>query len=155
MRNLILEKLDKIVKGKTIILGIGNVVKGDDGVGPILISRLKGKTRAKLLNCEEVPENYTQPIIDARPDKIIIIDAADWNGPAGAIRFIDAEEINNMSFSTHDSSLQTFINYLKNHLPNIDIIIVGIQPKRKGLLDSLSPEVEKTVDELSHLLEKI
>lgn len=155
MRNFILEKIDKIFKGKTIILGIGNVMKGDDGAGPILISRLKGKTKANLLDCEEVPENYTQPIIEARPDKIVIVDAADWNGPAGEIRLIDAEEINNISFSTHDSSLQIFINYLKKLLPNVYIIIIGIQPKRKYFLDSLSPEVEKTVDELSHLLEKI
>jgi len=145
----------KILKGKTLILGIGNIMKGDDGAGPILISRLKGKTKANLVNCEEVPENYTQPIIEAKPDKILIVDAADWNGPAGEIRLIDGEEINNMSFSTHDSSLQIFINYLKSHLPKVCIIIIGVQPKRRGFLDPLSPEVEKTVDELSHLLVKI
>lgn len=155
MKNLNLEKLNKVFKGKTIILGIGNVMKGDDGVGPILISRLKGKTKAILLDCGELPENYTQPIIEARPDKIVIVDAADWNGPPGEIKLIDAEEINNISLSTHDSSLQIFINYLKKHLPGIDIIIIGIQTKRRGFLDSLSPEVEKTVIELSHLLEKI
>ena len=155
MKNLSLEKLDKILKGKTLILGIGNVMKGDDGLGPILISRLKGKTKANLLDCEEVPENYIQPIIEARPDSIVIVDAADWNGPAGEIRLIDAEEINNISFSTHDSSLQIFINYLKRNLPNTHIVIVGIQQKRKGFLDSLSPEVEKAIDELCHLLEKV
>lgn len=155
MKNLTLEKLDKILKGKTMILGIGNVMKGDDGVGPILISRLKGKTEVNLLDCEEVPENYTQPIIEAGPDKIVIVDAADWNGPAGEIRLIDTEEINNISFSTHDSSLRIFINYLKKYLPNVYIVIIGIQPTRKGFMDSLSPEVEKTVNELIHTLEKI
>jgi len=155
MKNLNFKKFDKILKVKTIILGIGNVMKGDDGLGPILISRLKGKTKANLLDCEEVPENYIQPIIEARPDSIVIVDAADWNGPAGEIRLIDAEEINNISFSTHDSSLQIFINYLKRNLPNTHIVIVGIQQKRKGFLDSLSPEVEKAIDELCHLLEKV
>ena len=154
MKNLSFEKLDKIVKGKTLILGIGNVLKGDDGVGPHLISHLRGKTKVDLLDCEEVPENYAQPIIETRPDKIIIVDAADWNGPAGAIRLIDAEEIDNVGYSTHDSSLQIFINYLKKHLPKIDIIIIGIQPKRKGFLESLSLEVEKTVGALTHLLER-
>lgn len=155
MKNLVLKRFGQILKEKIIILGIGNVIKGDDGVGPILISRLKGKTKANLLDCGEVPENYAQLIIKAMPDKIVIVDAADWNGPAGAIRLIDAEEINNISFSTHDSSLLIFINYLKKHLPNVNIIIIGIQPKRKSFLDSMSPEAEKTVDELSHLLEKI
>ncbi len=130
-------------------------MKGDDGAGPILISQLKGKTKANLIYCEDVPENYTQPIIEARPDKIIIVDAADWNGPAGAIRLIGPKEINNISFSTHDSSLQIFINYLKKHLPKVDIIIIGIQPKRKGFQDLLSPEVEKSVNELSHILKKV
>jgi len=155
MKGSFSEKLGKVFKGKTMILGIGNVLKGDDGAGPILISRLKGKTKADLLDCEEVPENYTQPIIEARPDKIVIVDAADWNGQAGAIRLINVEEINNISFSTHDSSLRIFISYLKKHLPDVNIIIIGIQPKRKGRLDSLSPEVKKAVDELSCLLERI
>lgn len=155
MENLISKKIHKFLKGKIIILGIGNVMKGDDGAGPLLISRLKGKTKANLLDCQEVPENYTQPIIEARPDNIVIVDAADWNGPGGEIRLINEKDINNMSFSTHDSSLQIFISYLKKHLPDIQIIIIGIQPKRKGFMDSLSPEVGKTIDELSNLMEKI
>jgi len=155
MINLKFRKLDRVLKGKIIILGIGNKLKGDDGAGSILISRIKGKTKVNLFDCEEVPENYTQPIIEARPDNIVMVDAADWNGLAGAIRFINMEEINNISFSTHDSSLKIFIDYLKKHLPNTHIIIIGIQPKRSGFLDSLSPEVEKTVAELSQFLEKI
>ena len=155
MINLSLERLDKIGEGKTIILGTGNVLRGDDGVGPRLIARLKGKTKAVLLDCGEVPENYTQPIIETRPDRVVIVDAADWNGPAGAVRLIDAEEIDNMSLSTHDSSLEIFINYLKKHLPTLEIMVIGIQAKRKGVLESLSPEVEKTVNELGDLLERI
>lgn len=155
MENLNLEKFDSLLKGKAIILGIGNVMRGDDGAGPILISRLKRKTRANLLDCGEVPEDYTQPIIDAKPDKIVVVDAADWNGLPGEIKSIDPEEINNLSFSTHDSSLKMFMKYLRKHLPKVSIIIIGIQPKRRGFLDSLSPEVEKAVGRLSHILEKM
>lgn len=155
MENSNLEKIDNILKGKTIILGIGNVIRGDDGAGPVLISRLKGKTKAILLDCAEVPENYTQPIIEARPDKIVIVDAADWNGPPGEIKSIDPEEINNLSFSTHDPSLKMFINYLRKRLPKVSIIIIGIQPKRRGFLDSLSPEVKKAVDRLSLIFRKM
>jgi hydrogenase 3 maturation protease len=154
MMNMSLEKLEKFAKGKTLILGIGNIIKGDDGAGPRFISRLKGKTTCDLLDCGEVPENYVQPIIETRPQKIVIVDAADWNGPAGAIRLMDAEEIDNRGYSTHDSSLRIFIEYLKKRLPRIEIIIIGIQPRRNGFLESLSPEVERTVDELSRLFEK-
>ena len=152
MEKLSFKKFDKILREKTIILGIGNIMRGDDGVGPILISRLKGNTKADLLDCGEVPENYTQPIIEAGPDNIVIVDATDWNGLVGEKRLIEVEEIHNVSPSTHNSSLQIFINYLKKHLPNTDVIIIGIQPKRTSFLDSLSPEVERTVDELLYLL---
>ncbi len=53
------------------------MLKADDSLDPILVSRLQGRTKACLFDCGEVPENYTQPIIESRPKTIIIVDAAD------------------------------------------------------------------------------
>jgi Ni,Fe-hydrogenase maturation factor len=42
---------------RTVILGIGNPLQGDDGVGPSLVDFLHGWDAATLINAGEVPEN--------------------------------------------------------------------------------------------------
>jgi hydrogenase 3 maturation protease len=148
LRNNLLASIEKYLKGKTAIIGVGNILKGDDQVGPVLISRLQGKTKACLFDCGEVPENYIQPIVEAKPETIIIVDASDWAGIAGELRLIKKEEIKDFGFSTHNASLRLFFDYLKGELPLVNIIIIGVQAGRRSLAQSLSPEVEATLNEL-------
>ena len=42
------EQLEKLRNSKTVILGIGNTLKGDDGAGPLVCEGLVGKTCAEL-----------------------------------------------------------------------------------------------------------
>ena len=130
------------------IVGVGNVLKGDDQVGPVLISRLQGKTSACLFDVGEVPENYIQPIIESKPKTIIIVDAADWGGRVGELRLIKKEEIKNSSFSTHNASLGLFFDYLEKRLPGANCIIIGVHLGTRDLMQPISPEVEVALDEL-------
>ena len=134
--------LTQELKERVALLGIGNPLKGDDGVGPLLISRLKDKTRAYLFDCGEVPENYIGPIIESKPQTIIIVDASDWGARAGEVRLIKKEEIQNLSFSTHGASLRLFLDYIEKQLPSTHIVIIGIQIGRSGLAESLTPGVK-------------
>ena len=124
------------------------MLKADDQVGPVLISRLQEKTGACLFDCGEVPENYIQPIIKVKPETIIIVDASDWGGRAGDLRLIKKEEIKDFGFSTHNASLTLFFDYLKKELPLVNMIIIGVQVGSKGLMQPISPEVETTLNEL-------
>ncbi|MGD9015417.1 MAG: hydrogenase 3 maturation endopeptidase HyCI [Candidatus Omnitrophota bacterium] len=146
--NDILTGIKEHLKSKLAIVGIGNMLKGDDQVGPLLIQRLQGKTDACLFDCGQVPENYVQPIIETAPQTIFIIDAADWGGLIGELRLIKKEEVKNFSFSTHNASLGLFWDYLKNELPLANIIIIGIQVGKRDLMQSLSPEVESSLNQL-------
>ena len=145
-------KLRDFLKGKVAIVGIGNMLKGDDQAGPVLVQRLKGKTKAFLFDCGEVPENYAQPIVKSSPDTILIIDAADWQAEAGNIKLIEPKEVVNFGFSTHNASLRFFFDYLKKELPQVNIALVGIQIGQKGLGNPLSKEVELAVDNLVSIL---
>ncbi len=82
-----IEQLRERLQGKrTLILGIGNSMRGDDGVGPALIERLQGKVSATLIDGGEVPENYLGPIEAAGPEAVLIVDAADLKAAAGMWR---------------------------------------------------------------------
>jgi len=148
MRDDFLAGIKEYLKSRLAIVGIGNMLKGDDQVGCLLIQRLQGKTEACLFDCGQVPENYIQPIIKTTPQTIIIIDAADWGGPIGELRLIKKEEIKNFSFSTHNASLGIFLDYLKNELPLVNMIIIGIQIGKREMMQSLSPEVESRLNQL-------
>lgn len=150
MRDNLLLSLDKYLKGKRVVLiGIGNRLKGDDQLGPLLISRLQGKTNLCLFDCAEVPENYIHPIIESKPETIIIVDASDWGGKIGDIRMIEKEEIKNFGFSTHNASISFFFDYLKRELPLVNIIIIGVQIGNKGFMRPLSKRLESTLNKLA------
>jgi len=142
-----MEPLQSCPAGKTMIVGVGNPLRGDDGIGPLLIQRLKGKTEFALLDCGEVPENFAQRIIDFSPDTVILVDAADWKGSRGQIKRIPEGEIANASLSTHNASLRLFIDYLRRQT-RAKIIVIGVQAGDRGLMDSMSPEVEEAAEKL-------
>jgi len=140
-----LDHLKSHLKGRVVVLGIGNTLRSDDGVGSILAARIEGKVPWIVYDVGESPENYLGKIIKDKPDNIIIIDAVDFCGEAGEFRVLEAADIKTANlFSTHNASLSLTINYLQNNL-KVDIIILIIQPKDISFGDKLSPEVEQAL----------
>lgn len=128
----------------TVILGIGNMLKGDDGVGPYIISKI-GNIQA--IDAGTVPENYIQKIIDSRPDEIIIIDAIDFGGRPGEVRWFTEIDSADISISTHNLPPRLFIDFIKQQT-GAEIKIIAIQPKGLKFNTPLSEEVKKAADTL-------
>ena len=145
-----LEHLKLHLKGKVIILGIGNTLRSDDGVGVVLANRIKDKVPFTVWDVGVSPENYLGKIIKERPDTVIIIDAVDFGGLPGEFKVLEAEDIKTANlFSTHNASISLAINYLKSNL-KADIIILIIQPKTISFGDKLSSEVNRALEELEN-----
>ena len=77
-----------ILKGKTVIVGIGNSLRGDDGLGPELILKLQGKLKAVCIDAGNSPESYTGKIVKENPDTILLVDAVHLNLPPGQYRLL-------------------------------------------------------------------
>lgn len=143
-----LEHLALHLKGKVAILGIGNTLRSDDGIGSILANRLTEKLPYIVYDSATSPENYLGKIIKDKPQNIILIDAVDFGGAPGELRVIEGEDIKTVNlFSTHNASLSLTINYLKGHL-QADIIALIIQPKSISFGDNLTAPIQKTLDDL-------
>lgn len=143
-----LEHLKAHLTDKAIILGIGNTMESDDGIGSLLASSLKGKLRCIVYDAGPAPENYLGKIIKDKPDNLIIVDAVDFGGEPGALRVLEGEKLKTANlFSTHNASLSLTINYLKSNL-KVDIIILAIQPKVVAFGDKLSPELAVVLNDL-------
>jgi hydrogenase 3 maturation protease len=146
-----LESLSNRLKGKVMILGVGNPLRGDDGVGPYLIEQLKGQVNAILLNCEEVPENFLGQIVENQPDSILIIDAINLGMSPGVAATLEEDELEGISWATHHASLRLFINCLKADT-QATVLIMGIQPKSTEFGSAISAEVEETVGLLQSII---
>lgn len=141
---------------RLVILGVGNIIRRDDGVGPSIIHSLKGKLngRVKLIDTGPIPESFTDVIKAFKPTHILIIDAAGMNKKPGCIRFIEEDQILNTSFSTHQMPLSLLIDYLKCETDS-KIYLLGIQPLTNAFGEGLTPEVEEAKHRIVKLLIKI
>ena len=138
------------LRGIVAVIGIGNIMRGDDGCGPKLIENLKNRNiKANLFDCGTVPENYIFPILSTSCDTIILVDAADFRAKAGSIKVLALNEISGSGISTHDSSIRLFTDLLATGRDNLSIFAVSIQPKKIAFGEPLSDEVKSGIDVLT------
>ena len=131
-----------------IVCGIGNVWRGDDGAGIKAAEMLKDKYQVFI--CNTYPENFVDEICRLRPEKVIIIDAADFGAEPGTFREIDISEIDSRLLSTHTIPLSFFVSSIKRCCQ--EVVVYGIQVKDIDFRDHLSPEVRRGVRALVNLL---
>lgn len=143
-----LAHLEAHLSGKVVILGIGNMLRRDDGVGSMLASRIREKVPFTVYDAQEGPENYLGKIIRDKPDNIVIIDAVDFGGKPGEFRVLEGQGLKTANlFSTHNASLSLTINYLQSNL-KVDIIILIIQPENISFGEGLSQAVSGALEKL-------
>ena len=133
---------------KTVIVCIGNTLKGDDGAAIELYQKLAGKIKAELIDAGTVPENYIQRIVNSEPQMIILVDAVDFGGSAGQIQVFAPEQIPEVATSTHVMSLRFFSDMLNREIHS-RILLAGIQPEQFGLGSGLSNPVVEAVAQLA------
>lgn len=140
------------IKGKVLIAGIGNPLRGDDAVGSYIVKRLsKKKINAILVDCEEQPERFIEKIIQDQPDTIIFIDALHMNQEPGSIAFLKEENLQTIGISSHQTNLKMCIKYIKSRIKT-KIFIIGIQPETTEFGKPMSEKILNTAEILKNVL---
>ena len=142
-----------ILKGKVVIIGIGNTLRGDDGFGPALVEKLTGKITAVCLDVGSAPENYTGKIVKEKPDTILLVDALHLGLAPGKYEILKKDQILKSGFSTHDVSPHMFIDYLEKQT-KADIYMLGVQPKNLSTGLEMSASVKAALEEISILIKE-
>jgi len=144
-----IDEIKKRVKGKTVIVCIGNELRGDDGAGPVLAKKLNGNIKIPVINCGETPESYTDIIKDLKPETVIIVDAVDMKAPPGSVSIIEKENLSEViTYTTHNVPLKIFTDYLSKET-KAKIFIIGIQPEQMDLANKISDTINTTLDAVS------
>lgn len=143
---------------KLIVLGVGNELKSDDGVGPFIINKLKEENienkNLLFIDAKTVPENFTGKIRKEKPSHLIIIDACLMDLKPGDIQIVNKYEFANIGISTHSMSLSFFVRYLEKDT-DFRIIFIGIEPETMDWGDNPTPAVEKRALEFIETLKGI
>jgi hydrogenase 3 maturation protease len=132
-----------------VLLGIGNSLLGDDGVGNYIASRFR-QPGWTVYDCGTVPENFTSPVRKAHPGILLLVDAAEMGLPAGEFRVVPPESIADVSIGTHSLPLTHLIDYLAPDAGRI--LFVGIQPASMAMGQGLSPAVRNGAERLMDLI---
>jgi hydrogenase 3 maturation protease len=139
------------VAGRTVVLGIGNPLCGDDALGCETARLLRSRGCERALVCEDVPENYTGEVKRFNPREIILVDAVDFSAEPGDVILLGREEVGNDRFNTHKPALGLLMHYLAAET-GAEVVLVGIQPKNRALQAPISPEVRESIEHLALLL---
>lgn len=133
-----------------ILMGIGNAHGLNDGVG-CLVARSLAFAGWKALDCATAPENFTGVVRRERPELLVLVDAADMGLPAGSLRRISRDQIQDVGVGTHMLPLYHLIDYLRPSCG--DIVFVGIQPLLRGVGEEISNPVRAAAERLLGLIQ--
>lgn len=140
---------------KLIILGVGNELKSDDGVGPFIVKQLMKEDIESdsfmLIDAGTVPENFTGKIRKENPTHVVIVDACLMGLNPGDMKIVDKDDFVNIGISTHSMSLAYFVKYLERDT-DFRIIFVGIEPETMDWGAKPTSKVEKTAYEFIEIL---
>lgn len=131
---------------KIAVLGIGNELKCDDAVGLAVVDRLRAlvdDVSIAIINCRDVPENFTGYLKRFKPACIVLIDATDFGGLPGEARLFDLDDVMSSAVVTHKASLDVLGAYLRLETEATNVFLVGIQPADCDVGDELSPAAAK------------
>ncbi|MGY5861307.1 MAG: hydrogenase 3 maturation endopeptidase HyCI [Candidatus Thorarchaeota archaeon] len=133
---------------RVAILGIGNDLRTDDGIGPFIISGLDVESSSLLIeNVGSVPEAFARPLAKFGAERIIMIDAADMKKPSGHIELITKDRIGGIAISTHSMPLSFLMMYLEQET-GAQTILLGIQPQDIQFGEGLTPELGKVAQKI-------
>ncbi len=134
---------------KYILMGIGNTLRGDDGIGPIIAQNFKDREWLSI-DCGVVPENFTSVIKKNRPNLVVLIDAVEMDLEPGEFRIISPDMISALHLTTHSMPLSFLISYLKEYTQ--ELIFIGIQPEIIDYSNSINPKVLKSSRKIIKIL---
>lgn len=141
---------------KLVILGIGNEDNGDDAVGLYITNILQNTNLPEwvvIFYCERVPEHFLGKIEKEKPNRIMVLDAANMEEVPGAIAVFSKDMVSEgYHFSTHTLSLTMLEEFLKPVVPNLIALYVGIQPKQTEFLTEMCQECKIAAEEFAELL---
>lgn len=142
----------------TLVLGLGNTIMADDGVGPRLIDYLA--QQGQLPDDVALLDGGTLGL-DLLPrlegvQQLIIVDAVEIGQVPGSLIRLSGEEVAmalDTKLSPHQMGLKDLLAVarLLGHLPD-EVVLLGVQPASIEMAAELSPQVAASLPQLAAMV---
>lgn len=145
-----IENLKKLLEHKNkrkLFVGIGNVLKNDDGIGVFISNQINETSEIQKLTVEVSIENYIGKINSLKPDVLILVDCVDFGKHAGYCELLPVEKIKDFTFNTHNISLKRV-----SELFEMPVMVLGIQPKKVDFGDAFTDDVFQTAEKVINII---
>lgn len=123
--------------GRILYAGVGNLLRGDDGVGCFIAAGIQARDGIHVCIAGEATDMIYHTALGFMPERVIIFDACDMGAEAGALKMLKPDEISDGSMSTHKMPLSMICRLIIEDT-GADVYLAAVQPV------STEPESEMT-----------
>jgi hydrogenase maturation protease len=144
---------------RTAVIGVGNLLLKDEGVGIHVIqalqkSALKATGKLAIIDGGTCPDAFD--LVPEGIDKLVVVDAVKGGGEPGAIYRFTPEDIafhRGPITSLHHLGLAEGLNVMAHAgLTPREVVIVGVEPKEIGWGLEMSPELQRKIPQIIDLV---
>jgi hydrogenase maturation protease len=146
-----------VVAGRIVVIGVGNLLLRDEGVGIHAVRDLQKRVLppgVEVMDAGVAGIGLLDLFSGAR--KLVLIDAAEMGLEPGAVVRFTPEDVRfrsgDLKLSTHDVALPEVLTLARdlNRCPS-EVVIIGIQPKEISWGTELTPEIQAAVPRVVEL----
>ncbi len=147
-------RLANLLEPSSVIICVGDEMRGDDGAGPAVARQLVGTVPWLVVDAQNAPENFLMKVVNAEPRSVVLIDALHFGEAPGVVRLIDPKDVSGHGPSTHGPAPVTFLEALRAMLPCRQVVL-GIQPGSSELGTAIGEPVREAVDLVVRTLQSL
>lgn len=142
-----LKRLLSLKDKKILFVGIGNLLRMDDGAGAFISSAIKNRSNISSLTVEVSLENYIGKINSLDPDILVLIDSVDMKMAPGSYKLLQVDQIEDLTFNTHNISLNRLSEFFR-----MPVFVLGIQPEKIDFGENMSYIVQKEAEKIINII---
>ena len=148
------EQLATGIQVNVVVMGIGNPCRGDDAAGSLVARQISDAPGVRVIDAQEVPENYLCHVVDEGPDTVVLIDSVDLKSAPGSVALLDKDQVAGYWPSTHRVPLTLLMDYLERET-HARVFLIAIQPRQTAFLQPMSGEVQASVAGIAGVLNDV
>jgi hydrogenase maturation protease len=147
----------KALPPKIVILGVGNLLLSDEGVGVHVANELlKTNLPPEVSVIEGGTDGFRLLNIITEADRLIVIDALKGDAPPGSIYRFDIGEVRNspagFKTSVHQIGILEVLDLSELIGKTPHTTVIGIEPKSLEMGMDLSPEIKTKIPKIIQLV---
>ena len=138
------------------VIGLGNILRGDDGIGPLVLEKLGEQADPSLQLIDAGSDAFIllEHLIGTYP--LLVVDCAQLNKQPGSICMFNVSDArlreNIASVSLHNFGFAGILRLAREIGPVASCKIIGVQPKTIAFNEQLSDEVRASIPKIIELI---